>query len=294
MDLELWAELSIALESVQRQWPPNRRDTHPTPQIVAIHLWSVLHDRPTQWACDPRHWPDDLRPAALPHRSRMGRRLARGDFEECLTRLGRCLNEDAVRVLPLIALRRVDGHALELPVHTTDRDAAWGRGTGHQAIGYKLHVIESGKPMPDAFVITPLDTCEKQMAARLIDRVPGQGGYLLADAHYDASWLHQHCHAAGHRLLAPRPKPGTGRGHRKQSPLRLSCIDMLEPPGGLNRFGRTLHALRVGIERALSGLRCFGGGLQTLPTWVRRAWRVRRWVWAKLLINTTNIQLINN
>jgi hypothetical protein len=31
--------------------------------------------------------------------------------------------------------------------------------------------------------------------------------------------------------------------------------------------------------------------LATLPPWVRRIWRVRRWVWAKLLINATRIRI---
>jgi hypothetical protein len=34
----------------------------------------------------------------------------------------------------------------------------------------------------------------------------------------------------------------------------------------------------------------FGGGLAALPPWVRRIWRVRNWVWAKLLINGSRIR----
>ena len=40
--------------------------------------------------------------------------------------------------------------------------------------------------MPEAFAITTLSVCEKQMAGRLVKRLEGCG-YLLADGHYDAS-----------------------------------------------------------------------------------------------------------
>jgi hypothetical protein len=33
----------------------------------------------------------------------------------------------------------------------------------------------------------------------------------------------------------------------------------------------------------------FGGGLSSLPAWVRGLDRVRTWVWAKLLINAVRI-----
>ena len=42
-------------------------------------------------------------------------------------------------------------------------------------VGYKLHVICSGNPMPDAFAITTLATCERRMAARMMKRVDGYG-----------------------------------------------------------------------------------------------------------------------
>ena len=95
----------------------------------------------------------------------------------------------------------------------------------------------------------------------------------------------------GHHLLAPRGKPGTGLGHRRQSPHRLRCIAMLEPPPHASRFGRRLHGAHRGrIERDFGNLVGFGGGLQGLPPWVRRIWRVRNWVHAKLLINAARIR----
>lgn len=290
MDLEFWTELSAAISDVDRRVKPNTRDTHPTARIVRVHLWSALHDRPTDWACRPRNWTGQTCPAELPDQSTMSRRMRRPDFDEFLTLLGQRLNG---RVQPRLLkglLKVVDGKPLELPNHTTDRDAAWGRGVSRTSVGYKLHAICSGNPMPDAFAITPLNRCEKRMAFRMIKRVDGTG-YLLADAHFDASWLFDGCRDHDHQLLCPRAKPHTGLGHHYQSPDRVRAIDMLEPPADVNDFGPSLYRLRTTIEREFSQLVCFGGGLTTLPPWVRRIWRVRRWVIAKLLINATRIRI---
>jgi hypothetical protein len=214
--------------------------------------------------------------------------MQRADFDAFLKGL-----QQRLRGKPRLRglVKSVDGKSLELPPHTSDRNAAWGRGVARVSVGYKLHMICSGNPLPDAFVITPLDVCEKQMALRMIARVGG-GGYLLGDGHYDASWLFDACRHHGHLLVCPRAKPGTGLGHHYQSSQRLRSIELLEPVGGINPFGPCLYRLRSSIEREFSQLVSFGGGLASLPPWVRRIWRVRRWVWAKLLINATRIRLM--
>lgn len=287
MELEFWTELSQAICDVQRQAARRRRDTHPTALIVRVHLWSVLHDRPTSWACHADNWTRRTCPDLLPDQSTMSRRMRRDDFDAFLTQLQhRLAGKPAAAKL----LKIVDGKPLEIPNHSTDRDATWGRGVSRTSLGYKLHMICSASPMPDAFVVTPLNICEKQMAFRMIKRVGGCG-YLLGDAHYDASWLFDGCLHHNHHLLCPRAKPGSGLGHRYQSPQRLCAISQLEPPAGLNDFGPSLYRHRSGIERQFSQLTCFGSGLGPLPSWVRRIWRVRRWVWAKLLINAVRIRL---
>lgn len=289
MDVEFWAELSAAICDVDQRFKHNSRDTHRTSQIARVHLWSVLHDRPTCWACQSRNWTDRIRPtaaAALPDQSTMSRRMKRADFDEFLALIGQRLNG---RVRPGL-LKVVDGKPLELPNHTSDRDAAWGRGVSRQSVGYKLHAICSGNPMPDAFAVTSLDRCEKRMAYRMIKRIDGTG-YLLADAHFDASWLFDGCRDHDHQLLCPRAKPNTALGHHYQSPDRIRAIEMLESPAQVSHFGPSLYQLRTAIERDFSQLVCFGGGLTTLPSWVRRIWRVRRWVTAKLLINAARIRI---
>jgi hypothetical protein len=286
MELELWTEISKAICEVRRQFTRHPRDFHPTDRIVRVHLWAVLHDRPTVWGGQTSHWTKSTRPIQLPDQSTMSRRMRRDDFRLFLEAMARRLNGKPKQSL----LRVIDGKPLELPAHTGDRDARWGRGVSRLGVGYKLHAIYSENPMPDAFVITPLDVCEKRMAARMIKRVKGCG-YLLGDGNYDANWLYEVCDLHHHVLVSPRGKPGTGIGHHPVSPPRLRSIQLLEPPGGLDDFGPSLYRHRTQIEREFSQLVSFGGGLSTLPPWVRRLWRVRNWVFAKLLINAARVRI---
>lgn len=286
MELERWAELSAAVSAIAIGWARRPRDRHPTALIVRVHLWAALFDRPISWACEPGNWKPSTRPAALPDQSTMSRRTRRKDFMAFLERVGERLNGKA-KPGPV---KVVDGKPLELPNHTSDRDATWSRGVSRTSVGYKIHAICSGNPMPDAFAITTLNVCEKQMASRMISRVKGFG-YLLGDAHYDASWLFDYCNHHDHQLVCPRAKPGAGLGHHRVSPHRRRAVDMLETPAGVNRFGPQLYAQRTDVEREFSGLVCFGGGLGQLPTWVRRIWRVRNWVMSKLLINAARIRI---
>ncbi len=294
MELELWAETLAAISAVAMGWARHPRDQHSTALIVRVYHWACLHDRPISWACKPAHWAPSVRPEVLPDQSTMSRRTRRADFWAFLERVGQRMNGKPQPAM----VKVVDGKPLELPNHTTDRDATWSRGVSRTSVGYKLHAIFSGNPMPDAFAITTLNVCEKQMAARLITRVGGGGrspaagcGYLLADAHYDASWLFDDCHTHYHQLLCPRAKPGTGEGHHYLSPHRRRAIAMLEVPRTVSRFGHDLYERLTGVERDFSQLVCFGAGLGALPPWVRRIWRVRHWVMNKLLINAARIRI---
>jgi len=286
MELELWSEMNRAIAAVAADVPRHRRDRYCTADIVRVYHWACLHDRPISWACKPANWRPSVRPEVLPDQSTMSRRTRRADFMAFLERVGQRMNGKAEPAM----VKVVDGKPLELPNHTTDRDATWSRGVSRTSVGYKLHAIFSGNPMPDAFAITTLNVCEKRMAARLIRRVGGFG-YLLGDAHYDASWLFDHCHAHHHQLVCPRAKPGTGEGHHYVSPRRRRAIAMLEVPEAVNPFGHDLYDWRTDIERDFSQLTCFGAGLGPLPSWIRRIWRVRPWVINKLLINAARIRL---
>ena len=147
------------------------------------------------------------------------------------------------------------------------------------AKGYKLHAVWGDGPVPLAWDVRPMNEAEPAVAAELVAALSG-AGYLLADAAYDSNRLHEAAGAAGYQLVAPRKRPRGGLGHRPHSPRRLRSIELLA-----GRFGRSLHRLRDGIERAFARLTNPAGGLGPLPNWVRRLRRVRMWVQGKLILH---------
>jgi len=296
MERELWARLMIAVRDVRRTRSDTAYHTHATATIVRVYLWAVLHDRPVLWACDRRHWDPRTRPVSLPSQSTMSRRLRQRSVQDFLQAMGRRLVGELTPTLWMLKL--LDGKPLTVSAHSTDRDATWGRGAGQDARGYKLHLIDSGKPMPETFEVTPLHESEQVVARRLIpqlrpDHDQADGGYLLADAGYDDNTLYQLAAQVRHRFMAPRRKPYTGLGHQTFHPDRLRAIDTLEvAPLADGGFGRGLMSMRTSIERSLGNLASFFAGLHHLPPWVRRLHRVQQYVQAKLLINAARIRVI--
>lgn len=293
MEHERWLEVSRAISEVGGRWKESRAYTHPTASVVRVYLWAAAHDRPLVWACDSRNWDRASRPAVLPSQSTMSRRTGRrrtGDFWRFLEAVGRRLAGKPSS--SLVRLREVDGKPLSVAAHSKDPDAAWGRGAGQQAKGYKLHAIWSDSPMPDQWCVTALNASEKKMAGRMVKRLHG-AGYLLADGNYDQSSLYEAAASANHQLLAPRQHPGAGLGHHYQSVHRIRAIQMLEASAAPDSFGRDLYRRRKQIERDFGNLCGYGGGLTSmLPSWVRRPWRVRNWTHAKLLLNAARIRCL--
>src|SRR5688572_21189991 len=122
MEREHWSELSQAVSEVAARWRESRRYTHPTALVVRVHLWSVAHDRPTCWACDPDSWGDRTRPDALPDQSTMSRRKRTKPFERFMGAVGARLAGRPSAVL--VSVKRIDGKALPVASHSADRDAA--------------------------------------------------------------------------------------------------------------------------------------------------------------------------
>jgi hypothetical protein len=249
--------------------------------IVATMLWAALHDRPVNWACNPRNWTTTkLRPPCIPSPATMSRRvdkLATGLFWHRLEQKLRSSGHAGL-------LAFIDGKPLPVGGNSKDPDARWGRSAGGLAKGYKLHAVWSTGVLPETWEVEPLNTSEKQVGDRLMEQL-SCGGYLLADGEYDASYLYDHAFARGYQLVSPfrkAKKPGTGKHY--QSPHRLHSIELLQ-----DDFGRTLYKTRTQIERCFGNATSFAGGLAPLPAWVRGLPRVRTWVWAKLLINAVRI-----
>ena len=91
MGRELWAELSAVVSLVDHDFIDHPDLFYSTATIVRCHLWSVLHERPTCWACDPSNWDRLTRPKWLPTQSTMSRRLRGEDFEQFMRELERRL-----------------------------------------------------------------------------------------------------------------------------------------------------------------------------------------------------------
>ena len=293
MERELWAWLMIAIQDVSRRRWDTAYHTHTTATIVRVYLWAVLHDRPTVWACDRRHWDAHCRPATLPSQSTMSRRLRQPEVQAFLDAVGRRLVGQLTPAFCLLKL--IDGKPLPVAAHSKDRDATWGRGAGQNARGYKLHLICSGQPMPNLFEVTPLNVSEQSVARRMIPQLTSDedGGYLVGDAGYDDNALYELAARANHRFVAPRRRPGTGLGKKAFHPDRLRAIETLEvAPLAGGGFGAGLMRLRTQIERTLGHLAGFFAGLHHLPPWVRGLLRVRTYVHAKLLINAARIRVI--
>jgi Transposase DDE domain len=276
MERKLWKVLYQIVKKMSNRWGAWR---YSTGEIVGVYLWSVANDRPMVWALDPANWPDDVRPVGLPSQSTLSRRLRHADAVDLMTAV-----EQQWMILLAIGrrlIRVIDGKALPISKISKDADIGYGRGAGEFQTGYKLHAVWDGGPLPIAWALAPMNTSEKKMAKALIPTLPG-GGYLLGDNQYDANPLYDLAGQSGFQLVAPPPRSRGrgGLGHRRQSPYRLRCLELLK-----TRFGRALFHQRGLIERKFGNLTSCGSGLAPLPAWVRRFTRVRNWVHAKLLIH---------
>jgi hypothetical protein len=279
MERELWPPLYQAVRAVGKDFRQKYVSFQPW-VVAAVFLWAALHDRPVSWACQPQHWSTTrLRPLRLPSAATLSRRvdgIAVGALLRAVEHRLRALGEP--RLLSLL-----DGKPLPVSNVSKDKEARRGRGAGGMAKGYKLHTLWSGRPLPEAWGITPLNEAESVVAQRLVRQAPG-AGYLLGDGNYDSGPLFDEAAQQGYQLLTPLPE-NAGQGHRKQSPARLRCRDLWQ-----GEFGRSLYQARGQIERNYGTAVSFGGGLGPLPAWVRGRDRVRSWVWAKLLINAVRIR----
>jgi hypothetical protein len=292
MEDELFAQLYRVVTQLANPRAPGQQYSDAT--ILLVYFWAVLHDRPTNWASQQRHWPPDQRYWTKPSPSRMSRRLRCLATTELLQRVEARLRppRSPQAALPQPLVKTIDAKPLVVGGFSKDRQATRGYVPGGQAKGYKLFALTDASGII-AWELHGLATSETQVARRLIPQLDG-AGYLLADSLYDGNDLHDLTALCNHQLLSPRKKPHTGLGHQAHSPRRLRAIDLLEqaPRFGLNPFGPQLYRQRTGIERAFGHLGNFAAGLGPLPNWVRTLPRVRRWVHAKIIINA--LRLLNN
>jgi len=274
MERELWKILYHLTKKLDTPWGNWK---YSTTDILAVYFWAVLHDRPTSWAANPQQWPENLRPARLPPQCTLSRRLRSPKTVELMTNVEQLLVGIVMIGSRLVQI--IDGKPLAVSAVSKDHDTGYGRGAGAKQKGYKLHAVWGDGPMPIAWALAPMNVSEKTMARHLIPTLPG-GGYLLADSQYDANPLYDLATAAGLQMVAKKIKDRGrgGLGHRRQSEGRLRSLELLT-----TAFGQGLCNYRNSIESRFGTWVSIGGGLASLPAWVRGFNRVRNWVQAKIL-----------
>lgn len=277
MDTEVWRVLTAAVRSADRRVARRGRKTcYTDQQIVRMYLWSVAHDRPLCWACDRRHYNGVYRPPQLPSVSQFCRRVKTTRVQELL----QAVNAYLTRAKQPARLSFLDGKPLPIGICSRDPDARVGYATKGFANGYKLHALATDDGRILRFAVRPMNEGEARIARDFADSVESR--LVLADANYDTKHLYQAFGAHGAQLLTPLKRVAqTAPPLRRMGPERRFAIRLYQ------RLGKDYYKLltpRSQIERIFSALCCFGGGLASLPPWVRRLDRVTRWVTAKIAI----------
>jgi hypothetical protein len=283
MERDIWRWIAKGLKRLPRTLTPGQQ--YHTHEVLAILLWSALHDRSILWACQRCNWPVQAWRRRLPNQSTLSRRLRDPSIIADLTRLMQILQRTLPDDQTIII---VDGKPLPVSEYTHDREACNGRGAGRYERGYKLHVLIDATWRLLAWHVEPMNTAECVVARRLVQQAAQsktlpQTAIMLGDAAYDSNSLYETAAHEQIQLIAPRRK-----AHRsisssyRQHPNRLQAIALTEHNGPLNK---QLRAMRSRVEHYLGALASTGGGLHSLPAWSRRLVRVRYWIGAKLAIH---------
>jgi hypothetical protein len=279
MEHQLWKSIVALLVTLGNK-PPSARFDFSDERIVQVFYWAVIHDRPISWASSRKNWPIHLRRQRVPSNSTMSRRLRTAPVRKLLD----ALEQRVVAPKKPGLFWVIDGKPLVIGGASHDRQAGFGRAVRGKARGYKIHAIV-GREGIAAWRVAPMNMDERVMAARLVRSTTIQG-YLVADSNYDSNPLHDVCDQLDElQLITPRRfGKSHGLGHHYHSPSRLRSIERTENP--FPEFANQLLHDRDLIERSYGNLVNWGGGLTTLPPWVRTHRRVHRWAQAKLVLST--------
>lgn len=279
MERELFAELKGMLKTIPAARRRPRKGTYSDASVILVALWAALHDRPISWATQRTNWPFHDRTRSLPSSATMSRRLRHPEIPSLLNHLIQALRITGKGDRLLI----IDGRSLTIAKHSADPDASFGRAAGGLGNGYKLHAIVDSIGNCRAFRVKPLNISEQVVARELLGSLPAhQADILLADACYDSNRLYQLAGDRGVQMLAQRRHAkAKSVGHRRHSRHRLRALDIMQADPDVMAPRRFIES-------------CFGtqgnviGGLGPLPNHVRRLWRVRLWVAAKLAIDAAH------
>jgi hypothetical protein len=249
--------------------------------IVLVYLWSVLHDRPVCWACDPINWPKELE-RELPSDTTMSRRLTSLGVLQLLERVLTAVAD----LMPAGPVKLIDSKPLLVGAYSKDRDAKRGRLAANQmARGYRVHTLNHGRAVR-FLTLAPMNQHDSAVAPQLLAKLQGWG-YAVGDNAYDSNDLHEQAAARNHQLIAPpQPKVRHVRDAKHNTARRLHALDVLASPlefaGQPNLFGVGLYNQREAIESSFGELTMMG--LDHLPAWVRGPRCVARWTIGKILL----------
>jgi hypothetical protein len=254
LEYQLWLSIIAVLASLHKDAKSTLCDFSDE-DIVKVHYWSVLHDRPISWACPARHWPLQRRRLALPSEATLSRRLRHPRVRALL----RALEERVIAPQEPGLFGIIDGKPLVIGGGSQDRPAGYGRAVGGKAKGYKIHAIVHPQGDIAAWRLAPMNKDERVLAQRLVRGAPIQG-YLVADSNYDSNPLHAVCGQRDQLQWVARRRygPQHGTGHRQQTPGRLRSMHLLENPAPA--FGNQLLKDREAIERRFANMTNGGGG----------------------------------
>ena len=280
MEERRWKEVCAIIRRLARR--KSTREDFGDGDIAGVYYWAVIHDRPQGWATARENWPiHQRRGRKLPSQPTLSRRIRTLRMLDLFKRIeAEVLDLKTEAQRPLV--HYVDGKPLAISRISKDRHAGYGWGAGGMVKGYTIHALLGENKILSAWRLTPMNTSEKTMARRMV-RAARPQGYLIGDGNYDDRHLHEECATQGElQLVAPRNKPGSGLGHRVKNPGRLRSIELLEI--SQTGFGARLLKDRNAVERWFGWTVSYGGGLTTLPPWVRTYPRVSRGVSAKLVL----------
>ena len=260
--------------------PRAKRCQYSDGYILAVYLWSVLRNKPMNWACDPRNAPAVLRNRPLPSDSRMSRRLSTLSVAGLLALAIRTLQKRLLVAATLVGCWVIDAMGLAVNPFSKDKAAKYGYCRNGKARGYKLFLLIDAAGVPVVWLVDSMNVAEQTVAAMMLPWID-RPGYLLGDSIYDSNDLFEAARLRQVQLVAPPKVPGGNIGRRAKDEARLHAIEMLEAPFA---DGRHLYKRRTQIERCFARLTAEAVGLNHLPGFVRTPKRVGRWIDAKMLL----------
>jgi hypothetical protein len=286
MDGNLWARVYQLVMTVDH--PQMGTAVHSDRLIVLVALRAIKDDKSIAWACRPENVVGLRGLETLPSQPTMSRRLRTVRVQTLLKTVEMQLQRPAEATEPMA----VDGRPLVVSRYSKDPDADWGYAMKTVGLGYKIHTIWAGGPVPLAWEVQTLRASEATVATeRLVPALPQatKRSYLIGDAAYDTNKLYAATAQRGYQLLAPPKHPRRGLGHRPHHPDRMAAMTLLNTPRG-----QKLMAKRTAIERSFGNWSVRPEGLSELPKHVRRLHRVRLFVHAKIILNGIRILMNRN